>query len=99
MKKQSKISSNGAGRKRGVHCEYSFNLVCLCPVNPKTIDNYAVKVTTNRMIQVEHLLEVANQFQDRVIFQEHLTQELAKRLKATVETIGRHSGVATRVVA
>lgn len=99
MKKQFKTSSSGRGKRQSVHCEYSFNLVCRCPVNPKTVDSYAVKVTVRRMIQVEHLLEVANQYQDRVIFQERLTQELAKRLRATVETTGRHSGVATRVVA
>lgn len=79
-------------------CEYTFRLTCLCPVDPKVVDNYVVKVTANRMIQVEKLLEVAKEFENTVIFQEALTHQLRLKLRATVETTGRHSGVATRTV-
>lgn len=76
-------------------CSYTFPLVCLCPVDPKVQDSYRVTVRACRMVQVEHLLEAAEKYRGRVIFQEKLTAELAKELKAEVETLGRHSGVET----
>lgn len=94
-----KYTSDTKRRKRlAMVCEYTFPLVCRCPVDPKTVDSYTVKVTANRMIQVEELLEVAKTFEDRVVFQEDLTCQLSRAIRATVETTGRHSGVATRTV-
>jgi hypothetical protein len=61
-------------------------------------DVYEVTVEAQVVIPVERILEIVVGFKDREIWQEDLTQEMARRLGAKVTSVGHHSGVRTEVV-
>lgn len=75
-------------------CRYETRLNALCPVNGQP-DCYDVIVESDKMIMVEHLNEVVGFYAGSKDFQEDLTHELARKLGATVTTIGYHYGVKT----
>lgn len=75
---------------------HTLLVTAICPVDDLP-DVYETSVETGRVINVETILEVAASFSERKIYQEDLTQEMARRLAATVSTVGYHSGVRTEV--
>jgi len=70
----------------------------VCPVD-KLPDVYETIVETTSVLPVETIIEVAQSFAERELYQEDLTSEMARRLGATVTTTGWHSGVRTEVSA
>jgi NADPH-dependent 7-cyano-7-deazaguanine reductase QueF len=58
-------------------------------------DNYAAVIECGYMVKVEAILAAVESLRSRRIFQEELTQELARVLGAKVTTSGYHSGVKT----
>ena len=77
---------------------HSLTIKARCPVDHK-IDVYIVEVTSSVVVKVEDILAEADKFKSREIFQEDLTEQLARALGCTVKTVGYHSGVKTEVVA
>lgn len=65
-----------------------------CPADGR-IDHYELVVECKRVIEVEKILAEVARVQGQSLYQEEVTQHLAKRLKAKVTTIGFHSGVKT----
>lgn len=61
-------------------------------------DEYAMTVITHRLLTVEDILRYVEKETQKPIYQETLTQTLAVALRATVKTVGVHSGVTTTVV-
>ena len=74
--------------------EYTLTMTAKCPVDQST-DVYEVTVTSDRTIPVEQIRAACRVLGDRPAYQEEITTELAKRLGATVKTVGVHSGVKT----
>jgi NADPH-dependent 7-cyano-7-deazaguanine reductase QueF len=68
---------------------HSFRLVCRCPVND-TVDAYECVVSFDRFVRCEDLLLIAEKYNGKIVFQEHLTQSLANDLLGTVGTKGMH---------
>lgn len=77
---------------------YTLRVRCACPVDDLS-DVYTAKVFSDRAVPVEEILECAKSFEGRKIFQEQLTEELARTLSCKVHTVGWHSGVKTEVTA
>lgn len=65
-----------------------------CPVDEKP-DHYEAIVECARVVKVEDILAAVERLKGQPIFQEQLTQELARSLGAKVTTTGYHSGVKT----
>lgn len=78
---------------------YEFEIEAGCPVDG-TRDHYAVRVDAHEMIEVEHLVAVAEAMSHRVIFQEKLTKELhlLMPVACSVTTVGMHSDVRVTVM-
>jgi len=73
---------------------HSLTITASCPVDGKP-DHYEAVVECVRVVKVEDILAAVQQLRDRKVFQEELTQELARTLGAKVTTTGYHSGVKT----
>lgn len=77
--------------------EHTLQITALCPVD-ESVDIYTCTVRSDRIIPVEDILAAVRPLQTEKIFQEQLTLRLHKQLRASVETLGLHSGVQTRVL-
>jgi hypothetical protein len=64
-----------------------------CPINDG-LDVYDLIVETTVIIKVEDILSAVTEL-PQPIFQEDITQRLAHKLRASITTIGFHSGVKT----
>ena len=73
---------------------HSLTITAACPVDGKP-DHYDAVVKCNRVLKVEDILAAVEGMKDRKVFQEELTQELARTIGARVTTTGYHSGVKT----
>ena len=72
---------------------YEFTLSCICPVDGNRI-NYRAAFSTWKLIEVEHLIELAASYADQVMFQEDLSDDfLAAFGHGALAVIGTHSGV------
>lgn len=78
--------------------EHTLTVTAMCPMDDRP-DSYEVVVEAGRVVPVERILEVAASFAERKIFQEDLTEELARAIGARVTSYGWHSKVRTKVVA
>jgi hypothetical protein len=77
---------------------YELRILARCPVDEGN-DVYECVVESSRTIKVEDILSAVEGFKAQPIFQEELTETLARQLGATVTTIGFHSGVKTTCTA
>jgi hypothetical protein len=77
-----------------IEVEYRLRASALCPVDGSR-DWYDLRVRSDVVIPVERILEVAEAAEGERVFQEVLTEQMAKELNATVVSDGVHSGVAT----
>lgn len=75
--------------------EYRFTISATCPVDHRG-DNYQTTVLCKRTIPVEYLQAVVGRHTKQPIFQEKLTQDLARCLRARVTTEGDHSSIVVR---
>lgn len=75
---------------------YSLTMKARCPVDPSIIDTYRLEIVFDGMLRVEAILEVVAELTREPVYQEHLTEALAKRLDARVWTWGEHSEVETQ---
>jgi hypothetical protein len=82
-----------------MRAKHHLTVTAICPVNDTLTDVYEVTVEADRILKVEDILAAAKPFSDKKIYQEDLTNELARKLNATVRTVGYHSGVRTEVEA
>ena len=73
---------------------HSLTITAACPVDQKP-DRYEAVVECTRVVKVEDILSAVQRFTAAPMFQEELTQELARVLGAKVTTTGFHSGVKT----
>lgn len=81
-------------------CVYSgFFITCRCPENTSVVDYYDISIESDKMILVEFILATVKDFSERIMYQEHLTEELAIRFGAgvTITTTGFHSKIKTVV--
>jgi NADPH-dependent 7-cyano-7-deazaguanine reductase QueF len=78
--------------------KYNLKIKCKCPVDGFP-DVYTAEITSDRAVPVEEILQRVKVFEDRKMFQEQMTEELARMLSCRVCTVGWHSGVETEVVA
>jgi GTP cyclohydrolase I len=81
-----------------VRVRHHLTVTAVCPVDGLP-DVYAVTVEAERVVRVEDILRVARTFAKRRLYQEQLTEEMARKLSATVRSVGFHSGVRTEVEA
>jgi hypothetical protein len=77
---------------------HEFRLVGTCPQDNGP-DHYEVMVETGVVSPVETIIAKAQLIATERIFQEALTERLARNLSARVTTIGHHSGVKTTCTA
>lgn len=75
---------------------YSLTIEAKCPIDNEP-DAYECEITSTRTIPVEEILDAVKELPKA--FQEDVTVALARKLGATVQTIGWHSGIKTEVVA
>jgi NADPH-dependent 7-cyano-7-deazaguanine reductase QueF len=73
---------------------HEFTAQCTCPID-KGPDTYAVRIETDRVIEVEAILAAVAALRSEVMFQEEYTTRLARQVGARVTTVGYHSGVRT----
>jgi hypothetical protein len=73
---------------------HHLKITASCPVDKKP-DHYEAVVECSRVVKVEDVLSAVERFTQSPMFQEELTQELARVLGAKVTTTGYHSGVKT----
>lgn len=71
-----------------------LTITASCPVDKKP-DHYEAVIECARVVKVEDILAAVERLKTKRIFQEALTQELARALGAKVTTTGFHSGVKT----
>jgi len=81
-----------------MNVKHKLEIVALCPVNGEK-DCYKMTVRTKRVIYVEKILKLVDKYKKKKISQEELTHKIARKLGASVTTIGFHSGVKTKVTA
>lgn len=78
---------------------HSTTFVGICPVDGSH-DIYQLTVSTDLLVTVEDILEAIRKATDSRKFQEEITESLARLLPdCSIETVGVHSGVETRVSA
>lgn len=78
---------------------HEMQIQCNCP-SDQLPDLYEMTVECERVIPVERIMEVVDEIQQEAIFQEDLTQRIARTLNARVTTVGWHFGrVKTTVTA
>lgn len=70
---------------------HRIQIQCNCP-SDKLPDLYECVVETERTIPVERIIELAQEGADKEVYQEELTQWLARTLNAKVTTVGWHFG-------
>jgi NADPH-dependent 7-cyano-7-deazaguanine reductase QueF len=73
---------------------HHLTITAACPVDGKP-DRYEAVVECSRVLKVEDILAVVEALKGQKVFQEQLTQELARAIGAKVTTTGYHSGVKT----
>ena len=73
---------------------YEVVVSALCPVDGLP-DRYEAEIHSTAVIHVESILEVVSKISGKKMFQEDLTQELARAIGARIITVGYHSGVKT----
>lgn len=73
---------------------HELTITAVCPVDGKP-DRYEAFIDCTRIIPVEDILAAVSQCATRKVFQEDLTQELARQLGVKITTTGYHSGVKT----
>jgi hypothetical protein len=73
---------------------HSLTVLSACPVDGQR-DVYEVEVEVDFVLPVEHILAAVSRLTKEALFQEALTERLARELGARVRTIGTHSGVKT----
>ena len=73
---------------------HSLTITASCPVDGKP-DHYEAVIECARVVKVEDIIAAVESLRVQKIFQEELTQELARTLGAKVTTTGYHSGVKT----
>ena len=78
--------------------EYTLKIEALCPIDHKG-DVYDCTLYSDKPIPVEHILEFVQQYKTVELFQEDLANSLSRLLFCTVELVGYHSGIKTRVIA
>ena len=78
--------------------KYTISIKSNCPVDGRP-DTYEAEITSSHPIAVEKIVECVSEFCDQKIFQEEITERLARILSARVRTVGWHSGVRVEVVA
>ena len=78
--------------------KYTISIKSNCPVDGGP-DIYEAEITSSYPIAVEKIVECVSKFCDQKMFQEELTDLLARTLSASVRTVGWHSGVRVEVVA
>ncbi len=71
-------------------CEHELPVKSKCPINGVN-DFYECRVIVDRFVTCEEIVKACEQFQNKKIYQETLTQKLADDLKATVVTTGHHA--------
>lgn len=74
--------------------KHHLTITASCPIDQKP-DHYEAVIECVRVVKVEDILEAVTALKNRPVFQEELTQELARALGAKVTTTGYHSGVKT----
>jgi len=79
-----------------MRCEYTIEIECNCPVNGER-DVYQVTLVSHEKILVEDIIEYMGRFSNETVFQEDLTQKIAKDFNCETTSIGSHSGVITKV--
>ena len=77
--------------------KYTLRVVALCPKD-HGLDVYGCEVTSAQLIECERINEVVSKLKDQKIFQEDLTDKMARELGATVRTVGWHSNIKVEVV-
>lgn len=75
--------------------KHYLTVTAKCPINKETIDMYEVTIECSRLLPVECILAEIAIYRDKEIYQERMTEDLAKILIAKVTTVGFHSGVKT----
>lgn len=78
-------------------CRYETQMRAICPIT-NGIDFYEVIVERDELIPVEEMQPIIDRHAIKA-FQEVITSQLAAALKATVTTIGYHSGIKTTCIA
>lgn len=73
---------------------HHLTISATCPVDRQP-DHYEAVIECSRVLKVEDILAAVERLKGRRIFQEALTQELARAIGAKVTTTGYHSGVKT----
>ena len=76
---------------------YTTTFGAICPVNPKTQDNYQLVLKSSSTIKVEELLDILAGYSLKAMFQEDITLDIAQHFVSSVrvQTTGTHSGVLT----
>lgn len=77
--------------------EHCLTIFSLCPIDGRR-DVYKMIVRTQRMIRVEDILAAVEAATKKPVFQEDLTEHLAKAIGCEIETQGWHGEVQTTVV-
>lgn len=78
--------------------KHTFQITARCPVDQGP-DVYDATVEARRVIRVEDIIEAVRELTAEPDYQENITAALARRLGATVTTVGYHSGIRTEVTA
>lgn len=83
-------------------CIYRMAVVAKCPKGGR--DEYQLEVESNEMIEVETLIDIVERVTKAPIFQEAMTDAIARHLEKVagkhgyVTTRGVHSGVTAEIV-
>jgi hypothetical protein len=77
-----------------MRARHSLTVLSACPVDGQR-DVYEVEVEVDFVLPVEHILAAVARLTKESLFQEALTERLARELGARVRTSGTHSGVRT----
>lgn len=78
--------------------KYTLRVVALCPKD-HGLDVYETEITSAELIECERINEAVNRLKGEKIFQEALTDRLARELGATVKTVGWHSNIKVECIA
>jgi len=81
-----------------MHVSYRMSVSATCPVDRSVRDDYTVTIAAEEMIKVEDLITLMAEYRTKVMYQEHLTQDIADRIAEciSVTTLGMHSGVSIK---
>ncbi len=81
-----------------MNCQYRLSIEARCPVDNMP-DRYELMLESPTPIGVESVLAFVAGYRKKKIFQEALTQLVARRFNCRAITTGFHSGVHTTVTA